>query len=136
MNASALPVVTVVRRASTDTELLGYPMPAGRIVAVNIWGIHHRPSVWSDPFEFSPDRFEATRANPDVTRRSSGYTHIPFAGGPRACIGEHLAMAELVTAVAALLARFRLRSQLPNPDTEVDLALRPKGALPCQFEIL
>ncbi|MDQ4131222.1 MAG: cytochrome P450 [Actinomycetota bacterium] len=130
------PAHTVVRRASTDTALLGYPMPAGRIVAVNIWGIHHRPSVWSDPFEFSPDRFEATRANPDVTRRSSGYTHIPFAGGPRACIGEHLAMAELVTAVAALLARFRLRSQLPNPDTEVDLALRPKGALPCQFEIL
>ncbi len=45
-------------------------------------------------------------------------------------------MAELVAAVAALLARFRLRSQLERPNTEVDLALRPKGALPCQFEIL
>lgn len=130
------PAHTVVRRASADTELLGYPVPAGRIVAVNIWGIHHRPSVWSDPFEFSPDRFEPTRRGPDATRRSSGYRHIPFAGGPRACIGEHLAMAELVSAIAALLARFRLRSQLERPNTEVDLALRPKGTLPCHFEIL
>jgi cytochrome P450 len=56
------PAHTVVRRASTDTELLGYPLPAGRIVAVNIWGIHHRPSVWSDPFEFSPPSAPARRA--------------------------------------------------------------------------
>ncbi len=45
-------------------------------------------------------------------------------------------MAELIAAVAALLARFRLRSQVERPDTEVDLALRPKGALPCHFEAL
>jgi cytochrome P450 len=130
------PAHTVVRQVSADTELLGYHLPKGRIVAVNIWGIHHRPSVWSDPFEFSPARFEASRAAPEPTRRSSGYTHIPFAGGPRACIGEHLAMAELVAAVAAVLTRYRLWSLLEAPRLEVDLALRPKGPLPCRFELL
>ena len=130
------PAHTVVRRAAADTELLGYPLPKGRIVAVNIWGIHHCPSVWSEPFEFSPARFETSRREPESSRRSSGYTHIPFAGGPRACIGEHLAMAELVAAVAAVLTRYRLESLLEAPNLEVDLALRPKGPLPCRFELL
>ena len=130
------PAHTVVRRADADTELLGYPVPKGRIVAVNIWGIHHRESVWTEPFTFSPDRFEASRTAPEAGRRASGYTHLPFAGGPRACIGEHLAMAELVAAVAALLAKYRLRAGLASPSLEVDLALRPKGQLPCVFEPL
>lgn len=130
------PAHTVVRKADADTELLGYPVPAGRIVAVNIWGVHHCPDVWPDPFTFSPDRFEERRQAPDAGRRAAGYTHIPFAGGPRACIGEHLAMAELVAAAAALLANYRLRSGLDTPPTEVDLALRPRGKLPCVFEPL
>ena len=122
------PAHTVVRRAAQETELLGYPVEKGRIVAVNIWGIHHRESVWSDPFAFSPDRFAAASEG-----RRAGYTHLPFAGGRRACIGEHLAMAELVTAVAAVVRHYRLTSMLEAPGVEVDLSLRPKGALPCRF---
>jgi cytochrome P450 len=128
------PAHTVVRRANADTELLGYPVPAGRIVAVNIWGVHHREDVWPDPSAFSPDRFEDRRHATDASRRAGGYTHIPFAGGPRACIGEHLAMAELVAAVSALLAKYRLKARLDTPPTEVDLSLRPRGLLPCLFE--
>ncbi len=122
------PAHTVVRRASKATELLGYPVADGRIVAVNIWGIHHRADVWPDPFRFDPDRFA------DHGGRRASYTHVPFGGGPRACIGEHLAMAELVAAVAAVLRRYRLTSLSEKPDVEVDLALRPKGELPCRLE--
>ena len=130
------PAHTVVRRAAERTELLGYQVDEGRIVAVNIWGIHHRPTVWSHPEEFSPQRFESGQASGDRSRRATGYTHLPFGGGPRACIGEHLAMAELVAAVAALVQRYRLRSLKAAPDLEVDLALRPRGSLPCRFEPL
>jgi cytochrome P450 len=128
------PAHTVVRRAGTDTELLGYPVHQGRIVAVSIWGVHHRPTVWPDPFAFSPERQELGLATGDSTRRSSGYRQFPFGGGPRKCIGEHLAMAELTAAVAALVARYRLRSLLEVPGVEVDLALRPRGTLPCRLE--
>jgi len=124
------PAHTVVRRAVEETELLGYPVDKGRILAVSIWGIHHRPSVWDDPFEFRPDRLEG------ATRRSSGYTHLPFGGGPRACIGEHLAMAELVAAVAAIAGRYRLTALQDEPGVEVDLSLRPRGTMPCRLEPL
>ncbi|MDQ4097780.1 MAG: cytochrome P450 [Actinomycetota bacterium] len=130
------PAHTVVRRASEETELLGYAVAKGRIVAVNIWGIHHRPAVWADPFEFSPDRFESTRAAGERSRKATGYTHLPFGGGPRACIGEHLAMAELVAAVAAVVRRYRLHALDEKPELEVDLALRPGSGLPCRFEPL
>lgn len=122
------PAHTVVRRASAPTELLGYPVDKGRIVAVNIWGIHHRPDVWPDPHAFDPDRFAG-----EGGRRAS-YTHVPFGGGPRACIGEHLAMAELVAGTAAVLRRCRLSSVADTPDVEVDLALRPRGRMPCRLE--
>ncbi len=129
------PAHTVVRRAVEDTELAGYQVDKGRIVAVNIWGIHHRPTVWLEPFRFSPDRFEPA-ADSRRSRGASGYSHLPFGGGPRACIGEHLAMAELVAAVTAILRRYRLRSLLETPALEVDLALRPGGPMPCRFEPL
>jgi cytochrome P450 len=130
------PAHTVVRRASEATELLGYPVEKGRIVAVNIWGVHHRADLWPDPFTFSPDRFEASRTSGEPSRRATAYTHLPFAGGPRACIGEHLAMAELVAAVAAFVSAYRLRSVDDTPPLEVDLALRPGGPLPCHLEPL
>lgn len=130
------PAHTVVRRAQADTELLGYPVHKGRIVAVSIWGIQHRPSVWEEPFAFSPERHVIPPAPGDSTSRSSGYRQLPFGGGPRKCIGEHLAMAELTAAVAAVVERYRLRSLLDVPDVEVDLSLRPRGALPCRFELV
>jgi cytochrome P450 len=128
------PAHTVVRRANADTELLGYPVHNGRIVAVSIWGVQHRSTVWDDPFTFSPERQVAGAATGDSASRSSGYRQFPFGGGPRKCIGEHLAMAELTAAVAALVERYRLGSLLDVPNIEVDLSLRPKGALPCRFE--
>ncbi|HEX2063020.1 MAG TPA: cytochrome P450 [Acidimicrobiales bacterium] len=128
------PAHTVVRRASAETELLGYPVDEGRILAVSIWGIHHRSTVWSDPSTFSPDRFATGQATGERSRTASGYSHLPFGGGPRACIGEHLAMAELVAAVAAVVRRYRLHSLLDSPPLEVDLALRPGGSLPCRLE--
>ncbi len=130
------PAHTVVRRAADETELLGYPVAKGRIVAVNIWGIHHRPDVWSEPFEFAPERFAPTRAGGERSRTATRYTHVPFGGGPRACIGEHLAMAELVSAVAAVVSRYRLHAIRERPDVEVDLSLRPRGALACRLEPL
>ena len=128
------PAHTVVRRADADTELLGYPVRKGRIVAVSIWGVQHRSTVWDDPFAFSPERQLVDAPTGDSASRSSGYRQFPFGGGPRKCIGEHLAMAELTAAAAALAERYRLRSLSDVPDIEVDLSLRPRGALPCRFE--
>ncbi len=125
------PAHTVVRNATEETELLGYPISPGGIVAVSIWGIHHREDLWPDPMTFSPDRFDpAVSGSPGATTR---YAHLPFSGGPRSCIGEQLALTEMVVAVAAVIGRFHVVSELDEPPTEVDLTLRPRGELPARF---
>lgn len=118
---------TIVRRASEETTLLDHPIAAGRIVAVSVWGIHRNPAVWPDPDRFDPDRFA-----PERSGSRHRYAHLPFGGGPRSCIGEPLAMLELVVAVAAVVQAYRLDSPVASPPLDVGLTLRPAGSLPCR----
>ena len=111
-------------------------MPKGRIVALSIWGIHHNRSVWSDPERFDPDRFQSVDRGDESPSHPDRYAHLPFGGEPRACIGAHLAMVELLVAVAAVLRAYRLRAVSAEPNLDVGLTLRPRGSLPCRLELL
>ncbi|HEV2810132.1 MAG TPA: cytochrome P450 [Acidimicrobiales bacterium] len=126
------PAHTLVRQAADDSTLCGHSIPGGRIVAVSVWGIHHNPSVWPDPHRFDPDRFDG------APERSSGdrYTHLPFGGGPHACIGRFLAIAELLAAVATVVRDCRLQSLVETPALDAGLTLRPAGTLPCRVQRL
>ena len=59
------------------------------------------------------------------------YAYFPFGGGPRACIGSHFAMLEATMALAVVLQRLEIRSELESapPDTH-GMTLRPGGAVP------
>lgn len=132
---------TVVRTAVDDTRLQAYTVPKGRIVALSFWGVHHNPAVWPDPERFDPDRFAPERSEPSgnddqVAPNRARYAHLPFGGGPRACIGAHLAIAELVIAVAAVLRAYRLQAVVTQPALDVGLTLRPRGPLWCRLEAL
>ncbi|KAG7255137.1 hypothetical protein CRUP_012799 [Coryphaenoides rupestris] len=81
-------------------------------VTRHIYGTHHNPTVWTDPLEFDPLRFD-----PAHTRGRSPYAFIPFSSGPRNCIGQRFAMAELQVVVAMTLLRFRL-SPGANPASD------------------
>lgn len=122
---------TLVRKATVDAELLGRRVPRGRIVAVSAWGIHRNPDVWPDPEQFDPERFDPARAG-DRDR----FAHLPFGAGPRSCIGNHLALAELIVAVATLIRAFRIESLDKTPALEAGLTLRPAGPLPCRLKLL
>lgn len=124
-------VHTIVRRAADDAELLGQRIPRGRIVAVSAWGIHRNPDIWPEPERFDPERFDPARAG-DRDR----FAHLPFGAGPRSCIGNHLALAELIVAVATLVRAFRFEPLDETPALEAGLTLRPAGPLPCRLEPL
>lgn len=120
---------TLPRRAGQDTELLGRPLPRGRIVAVSVWGIHHNPRVWPEPARFDPDRF----AEHGGAHRER-YTHLAFGGGPRTCVGVHLALAELVVAVATVVRAYRLRALVDDPPVDPGVTLHPVGGLHCRLD--
>ena len=123
---------TLVRHAHEAATLDGQQVPSGHLVAVSVWGVHHNPDIWPDPERFDPDRFGSGHIGSGAGR----YHHLPFGGGPRGCIGQHMATAELLVAVATLVRSFRLTSELEEVTLDVGLSLRPSGTLPCRIEPL
>lgn len=98
------PVVPIApRRTAEDRDVDGRTIPARTDTIVCIWSIHHDPAVWPDPDSFRPDRF--LRDEP-----AGRYAWLPFGAGPRACIGQHFAMLEIVATVALLTRAFSLES--------------------------
>lgn len=125
------PAHTLPRRATTDDTFRGHPIPAGRIVAVSIWGVHRNPTAWTDPREFRPERFA-----PAVAAGLDRYAYLPFGAGPRACIGVHFARAELVVAVATLVRSFQLHSAGSEPRVAAGVTIGPRDRLGCAVEPL
>lgn len=89
-----------LRRASANIELAGYRIPRGALLALAPAVTHHDPRFFPDPERYDPGRWLAR----DVQKG----TFFPFGMGPRSCVGEPLAMAELMAATAALCTALRL----------------------------
>ncbi|XP_053170709.1 cytochrome P450 4F3 [Scomber japonicus] len=134
------PVQAVTRKYTQDMPLPeGRTVPDGVICLVSIYGTHHNPAVWTNPHEFNPLRFDPTN-----TEGRNSHAFIPFSSGPRNCIGQKFALAELRVVVALTLLRFRLT---PGVDPEIgsgsravrrlpQLVLRAEGGLWLQLENL
>ncbi|XP_043303587.1 cytochrome P450 4A11-like isoform X3 [Cervus elaphus] len=108
------PVPTIGRELSKPITFPdGRSLPAGILVSLSFYGLHHNPNVWLNPEVFDPSRFA-----PGSTRHSHAF--LPFSGGSRNCIGKQFAMNELKVAVALTLLRFELspdpfRVPVPTP---------------------
>jgi cytochrome P450 len=115
----------LARQVVEDDAIDGVRLPAGSWVVLSPFITHHLSEFWPDPDRFDPERF-----TPDRARDRHPFAYCPFGLGPRTCIGNHLAMAELVTIAAMLLVRYELAHP---PGTEVTpiwrATLQPKGGL-------
>ncbi|XP_072014798.1 cytochrome P450 4F2-like [Amphiura filiformis] len=108
------PVFVVSRVMENDTEIDGRVIPAGVQVDLFIYGLHHNPQVWEDHMEFKPERFL-----PENIQKNDPFAFLPFAAGPRNCIGQNFAMNEMKVILARILRKFSLTL---DPDHEVHYA--------------
>ncbi|KAK7505999.1 hypothetical protein BaRGS_00002721, partial [Batillaria attramentaria] len=97
------PVPFIQRELTQDTEIDGNVAPAGTVITILIYNLHHNPTVWEDSMEFRPERFSEENNN---TRHP--YAFVPFSAGPRNCIGQNFAMHEMKIIMAKMLHRFTL----------------------------
>ena len=120
------PAYAISRRAELESEIGGYVIPAGADVLVSQYATHRHPEFWEDPETFDPSRF-----TPEREHAHHRFAYFPFGAGPRACIGSQFAMLEAVIAVAVLLQRFQLCSELVDVPTDTaGITLRPRGPVP------
>ncbi|XP_062034641.1 cytochrome P450 4F3-like isoform X2 [Lepus europaeus] len=127
------PPVTVISRCCTQDVALpdGRVIPKGVICVISIFGIHHNPAVWPDPEVYDPSRFE-----PEKVKDRSPLAFIPFSAGPRNCIGQSFAMAEMKVALALTLLRFRVLPDGTKPRRKPELILRAEDGLWLRVEPL
>jgi len=96
----------ITRRTLEADELGGFPIAARTDVFISPYMLHRHPVFWSEPEEFRPERF----AGVDAEERHR-FSYIPFAVGPRHCIGENIAMFEMLVHVHAMSRRFSADSR-------------------------
>jgi len=123
------PFWMIDREAVAEDRVGDTVIPAGSTVIVYVYGAHHAPRYWSDPETFDPERFtkENSAAQPP-------FTHLPFGGGPRGCIGGNYAMLQILMILSTLLRKYDL--ELP-PGQKIEpramVILRPKNGIRMSF---
>jgi cytochrome P450 len=115
------PIWGYTRDAIGDDEIGGYHVPAGASIFLSPYVTQRHPEVWDDPETFDPERFAPGRAE-----SYPPFAYFPFGGGPRKCIGFHLALLQMQLVTAMVAQRFRVET-VPGHPVEYGrmVALRP-----------
>ena len=115
----------LTRRSIAADNIGGYPIAPKTDVFISPYIVHRHPGFWADPERFDPERFDAARS-----ALRNRFCYLPFALGPRACIGEHFAMIEMILHTALLARCVHLR-YLPRQPVELEcqVNLRAKHSL-------
>jgi cytochrome P450 len=100
------------RRAIGADVLAGFEIPAGTDVLLSPYLLHRHPRFWPDPEAFKPERFAS--ANEAARPR---FAYMPFAAGPRHCIGETFALYEMLMHLYKVARHYRL-TYLPAEPVE------------------
>jgi cytochrome P450 family 135 len=105
------PAVAGLRRLSAPRVVAGHRLPAGVVAMVPIPLVHRDARAFPDPDAFRPERWADGGA--------AAAAVLPFGGGARRCLGEHLAQAYFAAIVPAILRRVRLRAVCRDPERMV-----------------
>jgi cytochrome P450 len=121
----------LLSRRTIDADVLGgYPVPAGTNVLLPLYLLHRHPHFWNNPEAFDPERFA-----PEHEAERPRFAYMPFAAGPRHCIGETFALYEMLVHLYKVARRYRLRYVPDKPlELEAQINLRTRYPLRMRLE--
>jgi cytochrome P450 len=98
-----------------------YLIPAGTLILVDAWGVHHDPARYPEPEAFRPERF--------LDESPAPYTWLPFGGGAHRCLGAGLAELEIKLALSTILrtVAFGPADAEPPPTARRGVTIVPHG---------
>jgi cytochrome P450 len=97
----------------------------GQLATVYLRAINRDATRWPEPLTFDPSRH-------DAETKEQKRSLIPFGLGPRGCIGQHLALAEMNAVLPALARRGVIEIDGPASE-DASFALRVRGGLEGRF---
>lgn len=94
----------VPRQAVVDHDLLDLKIKKGDVLTFELFSIFFNEKYFDNPFSFDPTRW---KREPKL----DPYAFIPFSGGSRNCIGQHLAIMEAKIIISEFLEKFSFKVQ-------------------------
>ena len=104
------PAPILYREVESAFELGGFEFARDAAVWVSPQLLHVDPRYFPEPRRFVPERF--MKGRPGVT---SPAAYLPFGAGPRACIGSHLSLLQIVLVGLLTARRFLLTPLTDQP---------------------
>jgi cytochrome P450 len=99
------PTALLARQNVEADEIGGYYIPPKAMIILVPYAVHRYPGIWEDPERFDPLRF-----TPEAVRERPKNAYIPFAAGPRVCLGNNFALQEMVLAFSMATARYHVEA--------------------------
>ncbi|XHF97147.1 hypothetical protein AWENTII_000749 [Aspergillus wentii] len=111
----------VPHAVAQDDYLNGMLLPKGSTIVLNVWAIHHDPSIYPNPERYEPSRFEEypSLAPTYAASGAEHRDHYGYGAGRRICPGIHLAERNLFIAIAKLLWAFEF-TQPTGSSSDID----------------
>jgi cytochrome P450 len=103
-----------------DDSYRHFTFPGNTIVILFYYGLHRDNHYWPDAVAFNPSRFRKEHTEKDKLK-----AYYPFGAGPRQCIGNNFAMAEMVVFLQAITQQFDVRPTGIIPMLKPLVTLRP-----------
>lgn len=118
------PAIVITRYALMDMKLGDMFIPKGSSVWIPVLAIHLDQELWGeDAHQFKPQRFEQGVAR--ACKHPLAY--MPFAFGPRNCVGQSFALMEAKIVLSMILRKFRFTLAPSYQHAPVTmLTLKPK----------
>ncbi|HVU56784.1 MAG TPA: cytochrome P450 [Puia sp.] len=108
------------RMALADDGIGQWAFPKDTVVIPFFYGVHRSKDHWDDPDAFVPERFLDEEGK---LKKMPAF--FPFGAGPRLCIGNNFAMAEMCFFVHAFFRRYTISSTGQEPVMKPLITLRP-----------
>lgn len=118
------------RTLNEDDTIDGYHLAKGSNLSLSPYITQNNARIWKDPKRFDPSRFDEGAPAYDP------YSYFPFGAGPRRCIGEQMAIYEILSVVSMLLLQFKF-TVIPGAviEDEWALTLSMTNGLPMSVEV-
>jgi cytochrome P450 len=109
------------RECTDPCRVLGYDVPKGAMLLVNVWAIGRDTANWGpDAEEFRTERFEEA-GTAALDFRGTDFEFLPFGAGRRMCPGLTFGLAVMELALASILFHFDWELPQGTPPVELDM---------------
>jgi len=91
----------------------------GTTILMSFYEVHRSQKFWKQPEEYNPDRFNS------ISKKELSNWFFPFGAGPRMCVGNNLAMYEMLVTITQIVKKYHIKPAFDKIEIKPLITLKP-----------